>query len=105
MRWQDADLTRLPTQLVEKLASGQYREAAVGSCPAQNLTGSFTAYRRGCAALLRMAPINRSHWYPVQSSRPGQARRAADEDVGMVTGFLRSLRLRSCRCGRRGGSR
>jgi len=45
MLWQGADLSRLPWQLVEKLGSGQYREAAVGSCPAQNLTGSFTAYR------------------------------------------------------------
>ncbi|MGD0788213.1 MAG: CAP domain-containing protein [Terracidiphilus sp.] len=45
MLWQGADLTRLPWQLTEKLRSGQYREAAVGSCPAQNLTGSFTAYR------------------------------------------------------------
>jgi hypothetical protein len=45
MLWQDADLTRLPGQLVERLGSGRYREAAVGSCPAQNLAGSFTAYR------------------------------------------------------------
>jgi hypothetical protein len=45
MLWQGADLTRLPWQLVEKLHSGQYRQAAVGSCPAQNLTGAFTAYR------------------------------------------------------------
>ena len=45
MRWQDADLTRLPQALVEKLASGNYRQAAVGSCPAQIAEGSFTAYR------------------------------------------------------------
>jgi hypothetical protein len=45
MRWQDADLTRLPQALVQKLASGNYREAEVGSCPAHGLEGSFTAYR------------------------------------------------------------
>jgi hypothetical protein len=45
MRWQDSDLSRLPQALVEKLASGQYRQAAVGSCPAQDVEGSFTAYR------------------------------------------------------------
>ncbi len=45
MRWQDADLTRLPQTLVQKLASGNYRQAAVGSCPAQIAEGSFTAYR------------------------------------------------------------
>ncbi len=45
MRWQDADLSRLPQALMDKLASGSYRQAAVGSCPAQELNGSFTAYR------------------------------------------------------------
>jgi len=45
MRWQDADLTRLPQALKEKLASGNYRQAAVGSCPAQIDEGAFTAYR------------------------------------------------------------
>ena len=45
MRWQDADLSALPQALVDKLASGNYRQAAVGSCPAQDLEGSFTAYR------------------------------------------------------------
>ncbi len=45
MRWQDSDLGRLPNPLVEKLASGQYHMASVGSCPAQNVEGSFTAYR------------------------------------------------------------
>ena len=45
MRWQGADLTRLPQALVEKLASGKYRQAAVGSCPAQVAEGAFTAYR------------------------------------------------------------
>lgn len=45
MRWQDADLSHLPQALSEHLASGRYREAAVGSCPAQVAEGSFTAYR------------------------------------------------------------
>jgi uncharacterized protein YkwD len=45
MLWQATDLTRLPPQLVEKLGSGQYHEAAVGSCSPQNLTGSIAAYR------------------------------------------------------------
>lgn len=45
MRWQAGDLTQLPQALVQKLASGNYREAAVGSCPAQSSEGSFSAYR------------------------------------------------------------
>jgi hypothetical protein len=45
MRWQDADLTRLPQALVQKLASGNYRQAAVGSCAAHGEEGSFTTYR------------------------------------------------------------
>jgi hypothetical protein len=45
MRWQDADLTRLPRPLEDHLATGQYRQAAVGSCPAQSDEGAFTAYR------------------------------------------------------------
>ena len=45
MRWQDADLSHLPQALVDRLASGHYRQAAVGSCPAQSVSGSFSAYR------------------------------------------------------------
>ncbi len=45
MRWQAGDLDRLPPQLAEKLASGNYRAAAVGSCPARGQQGSFSAYR------------------------------------------------------------
>jgi len=45
MLWQEADLTQFPKQLRERLASGQYRQAAVGSCPTQGQQGSFTAYR------------------------------------------------------------
>lgn len=44
-RWQDADLGKLPDSLTERLASGRYHMAAVGSCPAQNVEGSFTSYR------------------------------------------------------------
>lgn len=45
MRWQDADMTRLPRELADHIASGQYRQAAVGSCPTQGQESSFTAYR------------------------------------------------------------
>lgn len=45
MRWQAGDLDRLPQALSEKLASGNFRAAAVGSCPAQVAQGSFSAYR------------------------------------------------------------
>jgi hypothetical protein len=45
MRWQDADLSQLPQALMERLASGKYRQAAVGSCPAKMAGESFTAYR------------------------------------------------------------
>lgn len=45
MRWQEADLTRLPQQLVDRIASGKFSEAAVGSCPSHSVDGSFTAYR------------------------------------------------------------
>jgi hypothetical protein len=45
MRWQDADLGRLPRELTGKLASGDFRHAEVGSCPPQGQQGWFTAYR------------------------------------------------------------
>lgn len=45
MRWQSADLNELPKALADRLATGRYRRAAVGSCPAQGLDRSFTAYR------------------------------------------------------------
>jgi uncharacterized protein YkwD len=45
MRWQGADLTALPRDLNTRVASGEYRQAAVGSCPAQSVDGGFTAYR------------------------------------------------------------
>jgi hypothetical protein len=45
MRWQNADLTQLPQDLADKLASARYSQAEVGSCPAENVEGSFTVYR------------------------------------------------------------
>jgi hypothetical protein len=45
MRWQDADLSQLPRALADRIASGNYRQAEVGSCPAQVAGGAFTAYR------------------------------------------------------------
>lgn len=45
MRWQDSEMKQLPQPLAEKLTSGQYHQAAVGSCPAQGVEGDFTAYR------------------------------------------------------------
>jgi Cysteine-rich secretory protein family len=45
MRWQDGNLDQLPARLVENLASGRYRRAAVGSCPPRGAEGAFTVYR------------------------------------------------------------
>jgi len=45
MRWQDSDLSHLPSQLVQHLETGKYHAAAVGNCPAQVTEGAFTAYR------------------------------------------------------------
>lgn len=45
MRWQDSDLSHLPKALAERLASGQYRQAAVGSCTPSGVDGTFTTYR------------------------------------------------------------
>jgi len=45
IRWQSPDVTQLPQELAKKVASGDYRQAAVGSCPPQNVDGSFTLYR------------------------------------------------------------
>ena len=44
MRWQSGDLDQLPQQLVQRLRTGQYRQASVGSCSAQGVE-SFSAYR------------------------------------------------------------
>ncbi|HTJ28997.1 MAG TPA: CAP domain-containing protein [Acidobacteriaceae bacterium] len=47
MRWQSSDVTKLPPQLEQRIASGVYQEAAVGSCPAQGENGApvFSGYR------------------------------------------------------------
>jgi uncharacterized protein YkwD len=45
IRWQKTDLSQLPQDLVKQLASGNYRKAAIGSCPAQGNSGGFTSYR------------------------------------------------------------
>jgi hypothetical protein len=38
-------LTELPQALAERLATGKYHQAAVGSCSPQSQEGAFTAYR------------------------------------------------------------
>jgi uncharacterized protein YkwD len=45
IRWQNSDLSRLPQSLVTQLALRKYRNAAIGSCPAQDDGGAFTSYR------------------------------------------------------------
>ncbi len=47
MRWQDAELSHLPGELADELASGKFRKAEVASCPPQGQQGWFTAYRIG----------------------------------------------------------
>lgn len=53
MRWQDAELHRLPGALLDRIASGKYHEAAVGSCPSQSYSSTFTVYR---VAVLLLRP-------------------------------------------------
>jgi hypothetical protein len=47
MRWQGANVNTLPPPLEQKIASGAFHEAAVGSCPAQGDNGApvFSGYR------------------------------------------------------------
>lgn len=45
LRWQESDLTHLPDALTTQIKSPLYRNAEVGSCPAQDVKGAFTAYR------------------------------------------------------------
>ena len=48
MRWQNADIGKLPPQLVTALESGRYKQAAVGACAPQGSGGSgpvFSGYR------------------------------------------------------------
>lgn len=48
MRWQSADITNLPPQMAQALASGQFKQATVGACaPQGNGSGApvFSGYR------------------------------------------------------------
>jgi len=53
MRWQDAEFDQLPQALLDRIATGRYREAAVGSCPAADSGATFTVYR---VAVLLLRP-------------------------------------------------
>ena len=45
MLWQNADPAHLPQELLDRLTAERYRQAAVGSCPPQNVADPFTVYR------------------------------------------------------------
>jgi uncharacterized protein YkwD len=45
VRWQDADLSHLPEPLTDRIVTGKYKEAAVGSCAPQSQDNAFTVYR------------------------------------------------------------
>jgi len=45
VRWQGPDTIQLPPALVTKLDASSFKQASVGNCPPQNVTGSFTLYR------------------------------------------------------------
>ena len=53
MRWETTELDRLPDALLERIATGKYHQAAVGSCPAESRQASFTVYR---VAVLLLKP-------------------------------------------------
>ena len=53
MRWQATDLDRLPEALLERIATGRYRDAAVGSCSNDDANATFTVYR---VAVLLLRP-------------------------------------------------
>ena len=55
MRWQDAELDHLPGALLDRIASGKYRDAVVGSCPVQSAATTFTVYR---VAVLLLRPVS-----------------------------------------------
>jgi hypothetical protein len=44
MRWEASSLNRLPDVLEEKISTGRYRTAAVGSCNIGNGGPGFTTY-------------------------------------------------------------
>jgi hypothetical protein len=45
MLWQGSELDRLPSALVDRISSGRFHAAAVGSCPPEVAVASFTAYK------------------------------------------------------------
>ena len=45
MQWQGPDVTQLPKPLLDRMASGRYRQASVGSCAPHDVEGQFTVYR------------------------------------------------------------
>jgi hypothetical protein len=45
MRWEGADLSRLPDILLKQIKSGQYHGAAVGACDSSRPGQGFTSYR------------------------------------------------------------
>jgi len=45
MRWQDSELSKLPVALAQRLASGLYHQAVIGSCAPADADTTFTAYR------------------------------------------------------------
>lgn len=45
MLWQGADVNQLPGALTDRISTGRYRQAEVGSCPAQVAGNTFSAYR------------------------------------------------------------
>jgi uncharacterized protein YkwD len=53
MRWQDAELSHLPGALLDRIATGKYHDAAVGSCPSESGESTFTVYR---VAVLLLRP-------------------------------------------------
>jgi hypothetical protein len=61
MRWQAAELDRLPGALLDRISTGKYHEAAVGSCPSPSAESTFTVYR--VAVLLLKPESNASPTY------------------------------------------
>jgi uncharacterized protein YkwD len=53
MRWQAAELDRLPGALLDRISTGKYHEAAIGSCPSPSADNTFTVYR---VAVLLLKP-------------------------------------------------
>jgi uncharacterized protein YkwD len=60
MRWQDSELGHLPSALVDRIATGKYQEAAVGSCSTQRAATTFTVYRVAVLLLRTPSPAPRT---------------------------------------------